>query len=35
MGYFNKKQLDQAWDAQKIGGQNLLDYPEASISINK
>ena len=35
MGYFNKKQLDQAWDAQKIGGQNLLDYPEASISLNK
>ena len=35
MGYFSKKQLDDAWDAQKIGGQNLLDYPEASISLNK
>jgi hypothetical protein len=35
MGYFSKKQLDEAWDAQKIEGQNLLDYPEASISLNK
>ena len=35
MGYFSKKQLEEAWDAQKIGGQNLLDYPEASISLNK
>ena len=35
MGYFSKKQLDDAWDAQKIGGQNLLDYPEASISLKK
>jgi len=35
MGYFTKKQLDDAWDAQKIGGQNLLDYPEASMSLNK
>ena len=35
MGYFSKTQLDEAWDAQKIKGQNLLDYPEASISLNK
>ena len=35
MGYFSKKQLNEAWDAQKIEGQNLLDYPEASISLNK
>ena len=35
MGYFSKKQLDEAWDTQKIEGQNLLDYPEASISLNK
>jgi len=35
MGYFSKKQLDEAWDAQKIEGQNLLDYAEASISLNK
>jgi len=34
MGYFSKKQLVKAWDAQKIEGQNLLDYPEASISLN-
>ena len=35
MGYFSKSQLDKAWDAQKRKGQNLLDYPEASISLNK
>jgi len=34
MGYFSKSQLDKAWDAQKRKGQNLLDYPEASISLN-
>ena len=34
MGYFSKKQLDEAWEVQKIEGQNLLDYPEASISLN-
>ncbi len=25
-GYFNKKQLNEAWELQKIGGENLLDH---------
>jgi len=35
MGYYSKTQLDKAWDAQKIGGSNLLDDPAASASLNK
>jgi len=35
MGYFTKQQLDEAWKAQKIGGANLLDYSEASESLNQ
>ena len=35
MGYFRKKQLDEAWEAQKIDGANLLDYSEASESLNQ
>ena len=35
MGYYSKPQLDKAWDAQKIGGSNLLDDPTASLSLNK
>lgn len=35
MGYYSKPQLDKAWEAQKRGGHNLLDDPEASISLNK
>ena len=35
MGYFRKQQLDKAWDSQKIGGANLLDYSEASESLNQ
>ena len=35
MGYYSKTQLDKAWDAQKIGGSNLLDDPTASLSLNE
>ena len=35
MGYFSKTQLDEAWDAQKIQGQNLLDMPIASQSLDR
>tara|TARA_R110000824_G_scaffold312441_4_gene499493 strand:- start:982 stop:1449 length:468 start_codon:yes stop_codon:yes gene_type:complete len=35
MGYFSKSQLDKAWVAQKIGGSNLLDDSDASLSLNE